>query len=113
MIGNLMFELMAAFTLFHLVAGIASLGLALRLLRPTERAHWRSKRALLVAEALCWVYPALAFGCAAMAWRIFSAGGHHALPLLLAPIGWLLLMGAVFAIVDFAEDGVLGNTRER
>lgn len=108
-----MFALLAAFTLFHLAAGTASLGLAVRLLTPEERSHWRSKRALLVAEVLCWVYPVLAFACAALAWRIFGAGGHHAFPLLLAPIAWLVIMGVVFAIVDFAEDGVLGNTRER
>jgi hypothetical protein len=108
-----MLELMAAFTLFHLAAGTASLGLAVRLLTPDERALWRSKRALFVAEALCWIYPVIAFACGAAAWRIFTAGGHHAFPLLLAPIAWLLIMGAVFAIVDFAEDGVLGNTRER
>jgi hypothetical protein len=33
--------------------------------------------------------------------------------MLLAPILWLLLMGLLFAIVDFAEDGVLGNARTR
>jgi hypothetical protein len=110
---QLMFELLAAFSLFHLAAGTASLGLAVRLLTPEERAHWRSKRALFVAELLCWIYPALAFAGAAAAWRAFSAGGHHAFPLMLAPFAWLLIMGAVFAIVDFAEDGVLGNTRER
>jgi hypothetical protein len=31
--------------------------------------------------------------------------------MLLAPILWLVLMGVMFAIVDFAEDGVLGNAR--
>ena len=36
-----------------------------------------------------------------------------ALPLMLAPILWLLVMGLVFAIVDFAEDGILGNARVR
>ena len=35
------------------------------------------------------------------------------LPILLAPILWLVLMGVVFAIVDFAEDGILGNARSR
>ncbi|MGE0595250.1 MAG: hypothetical protein AB7P07_02720 [Hyphomonadaceae bacterium] len=108
-----MLILMTAFTIFHLAAGLASLALAVRLLAPTERAHWRSKRALLVAEAICWVYPALAFGAGAWAWRVFNAGGHHAFPIMLAPISWLLIMGLIFAIVDFAEDGILGNTRSR
>lgn len=107
-----MLTLMTAFTLFHLVAGTASLGLAMRLLQPQERSHWRSKRALFVAEAMCWVYPLLAFIAASWAWRSYGEG-VHAFPLLLAPILWLLFMGLVFAIVDFAEDGIIGNTRER
>jgi hypothetical protein len=108
-----MFVLMIAFTVFHLVAGTASLGLAVRLLTVEERAYWRSKRALFVAGLMCWVYPAAAFVGASFAWRGFNAGEHYALPLLLAPILWLVVMGIIFAIVDFAEDGVLGNARAR
>ena len=106
-----MLTLMTAFTAFHLVLGLASLSLAMRLLGEDERAHWRSKRALFVAELMCWVYPVLAFITATAAWRAFEAGHHHAFPLLFIPIVWLLVMGLVFAIVDFAEDGILGNTR--
>jgi hypothetical protein len=32
---------------------------------------------------------------------------------MLAPILWLFVMGLVFAIVDFAEDGIIGNARMR
>jgi hypothetical protein len=32
--------------------------------------------------------------------------------MLIAPILWLVLMGLLFAIVDFAEDGILGNARK-
>jgi len=106
--------ILAALTLFHLAAGLGALGAGLRLLAPAERALWQSKRALLVAQVLCWVYPALAFVCASWAWRVFtSEAAHNALPLMLAPTGWLIVMGLVFAIVDFAEDGILGNTRMR
>ena len=105
--------ILTAFTLFHLAAGLGCLGAGLRLLSREERAHWRSKPALLVAQALCWVYPVLAFACAGWAWRAFTAGQPHALPLVLAPIAWLLLMGLIFAIVDFAEDGIIGNARTR
>jgi hypothetical protein len=108
-----MLMLMAAFTLFHLVAGTASLGLAMRLLTKAERAQWRSKRALVVAQALCWIYPLIAFSAGSAAWRVFNAGGAHGFPLMLAPILWLVVMGIVFAIVDFAEDGILGNARSR
>lgn len=108
-----MLELMIAFSAFHLIAGTASLALAVRFLTAEEQAQWRSKRALFVAEAMCWVYPALAFAGASLAWRAYNAGAHHAFPLMLAPILWLLVMGLVFAIVDFAEDGILGNARDR
>jgi hypothetical protein len=103
-----------AMTLFHLAAGLGALGVGLRLLAPAERALWQSKSALLVAQLLCWVYPALAFVCVSWAWREFGAGAaHDALPLMLVPIGWLIFMGLVFAIVDYLEDGILGNTRMR
>jgi hypothetical protein len=104
--------ILSAFTLFHLAVGVASLGMAVRLLTPEERAHWRSKPALLVAELLCWVYPVIAFVAASSAWRA-GAGAPHALPFMLTPILWLVVMGLVFAIVDFVEDGVLGNARAR
>jgi hypothetical protein len=102
--------ILGAFSLFHLAVGVASLGLAVRLLSAEERAHWRSTPARLTAEVLCWVYPALAFVCASFAWR--DPGAAHAIPLMLAPILWLVVMGLVFAIIDFAEDGVIGNARE-
>jgi hypothetical protein len=108
-----MFVILTAFSLFHLVAGMASLGLGVRLLTAAETAHWRSKRALLVARLLCWIYPVVAFGCGSAAWRVFASGAAHALPLIMAPFVWLLVMGLIFAIVDFAEDGVIGNTRVR
>lgn len=105
--------ILAAFTLFHLAAGLACLGAGLRLVSAEERAHWRSKPALLAAQLLCWVYPVLAFVSARWAWRAFEAGQAHALPLMLAPIGWLFVMGFVFAVIDFAEDGIIGNARTR
>ncbi len=107
-----MIVILWAFTLFHVAVGLASLGLALRLLTPQERAHWRSPLALLVAEFLCWIYPIAAFVAAKSAWAAYATGHHHAIPMLLAPILWLVLMGLLFAIVDFAEDGVLGNARQ-
>jgi hypothetical protein len=108
-----MIIILAAFSLFHLAAGLGCLGAGIRLLAPEERAHWREKGPLLVAQLLCWVYPVLAFVCASWAWRAFSGGQALALPLMFAPIAWLLVMGLVFAIVDFAADGVIGNARTR
>jgi hypothetical protein len=105
--------ILAAFTLFHVAVGLGTLEAGLRLLTAQERAHWRSKAALLVAQLLCWAYPLLAIVCASWAWRVFTTGQPHALPLMLAPVLWLLVMGLVFALVDFAEDGIIGNARTR
>lgn len=106
-----MIVVLSAFSLFHLVVGLASLGLGMRLVADNERARWRSRLALLVAELLCWVYPIFALVCTSFAWRAFWQGQHNAIPLVIAPILWLIAMGILFAIVDFVEDGVLGNTR--
>jgi len=105
--------ILAAFTLFHFCVGLASLGLGMRFLGAEERALWDSKLALIVAEILCWVYPVLALACASYAWRLHAVNDAYTVPLMLAPIGWLIFMGLVLAIVDFAEDGVLGNVRRR
>jgi len=112
-VEDAMIVILAAFSLFHLIAGTASLGLAVRLLAPEERSHWRSKPNLVVAELTCWLYPVIAFGAGIFAWRAFSAGQPHALALLAAPFLWFVVMGIVFAIVDYAEDGILGNARTR
>jgi hypothetical protein len=108
-----MVVVLTGFTLFHLAVGLPSLALALRLWLPEERALWRSPLALFVAELLCWIYPIAAFVAAKSAWAAFSAGAPHAIPLILSPILWLLVMGLALAIVDFAEDGILGNARAR
>lgn len=106
-----MLVILWAFTLFHVVVGAASLVLAVRMLTPQERELWRSPVALLIAEFLCWIYPIAAFVGARSAWNAYNDGHHLAMPMLLAPILWLVLMGFIFAIVDFAEDGIWGNTR--
>lgn len=113
MVQSAMVVILLAFTLFHVVVGLASISTAVRLLTPAERALWRSRSALLVAELLCWIYPVAAIVATKSAWDAYHAGQHHAVPLLFIPILWLLLMGLVFAIVDFAEDGILGNARRR
>jgi len=105
--------ILVAFTLFHVAAGLASLAMAVRLLTPGERGLWRSSVALLAAELMVWIYPIAAFVGTKVAWRDHLAGEPHALPMIVAPILWLVVMGLVFAIVDFVEDGVLGNARRR
>lgn len=107
-----MVVLVAAFTLFHLFTATASLALAVRLLTSEERARWNSKRGLALAQTICWIFPAVAFVSCHFAWEAIRGGALHALPLILAPLLWLIAMGAIYAVVDFAEDGVLGNTRK-
>jgi hypothetical protein len=103
--------MMIAFTLFHLVVGLASLAMALRLWSAEERALWNSPLARVTAELLCWVYPIAAFASSKVAWMAYNDGVQHAFPMILTPILWLVVMGLVFAIVDFAEDGIIGNAR--
>lgn len=100
-----------AFTLFHIFVGTACLLLAVRMLTPEERKLWRSPLPLLVAQILCWVYPIVAYVATKAAWAAHGAGHPFALPILLAPIAWLLVMGLVYAIADFADDGIIGNAR--
>lgn len=107
-----MLVLLWAFSAFNAVAAAASLGTAVRLMTRYERGRWRSKRLLTVAAILAWTFPAAAFAGVATAWSHFNAGQPDAIPIILAPIGWLIAMGLVFAILDFAEDGILGNARE-
>ena len=101
-----------AFTLFHIFVGTACLVLAVRMLTPQERALWRSQAALLVAELLCWIYPIAAYVSVRSAWAAQKEGHPLALPMILAPIAWLLVMGLIYAIVDFVEDGIIGNARQ-
>ena len=108
-----MLVILAMFTLFHLVVSAACLGMGVRLFTAEERAHWRSVAALRVAQVLCAGYPLAALAGTLFAWRAYAAGAHTGVPIMLAPILWLALMGLVFAIVDFAEDGILGNARSR
>lgn len=100
-----------AFTLFHVFVGAAALLAALRMLTPEERGLWGSPVALLIAELLCWIYPIAAFVSVKSAWAAHDAAHPLAVPMILAPIAWLLVMGLIFAIVDFADDGIIGNAR--
>ena len=107
-----MIVILWAFTLFHIAVSAACLMLAVRLLTPAERSLWQSPVALLIAEFLCWIYPIASIVAIKSAWAAYATGHHHAVPMLLAPIFWLVIMGAVYAIADFADDGIIGNARK-
>lgn len=107
-----MILLLWALTVFNAAAAFAGFGLAMRLMLPEERAHWRSPRLLRIAEACAWVLPVAALVGTALAWTDVEAGRPMGALLGFIPFAWLVLMGLVFAIVDFAEDGILGNARK-
>ena len=100
-----------AFSLFHAFVGAAALLAAVRMLTPQERGLWRSPAALLIAELLCWIYPIVAFVSVKSAWAAYGAAHPFAVPIILAPIAWLLVMGLIYAVADFADDGIIGNAR--
>lgn len=103
--------LLTAFTLFNLFASLGALGHGARLLAKRERAAWRSKTLLGLAALLSWSFPLAAAGFTWIAWSGHGAGAVERVPLVLAPLAWLVLLGAVFVAVDFAEDGIIGNAR--
>jgi hypothetical protein len=96
---------LSVFSLFNLGAGIVAAGAALRL-RREGRTAWASARLYVIAHVLTIGLAALSFGLTPWVWMLALDDRHYA-PLILGPIAWLFVMGAVFAAVDFAEDGVL------
>jgi hypothetical protein len=93
------------FSIFNLVAAAGAVGAGLRLTSEEGRKGWASRRLYRIALVLAWGLAMLAVAATGLAWALSPAAPHFAL-IILAPIGWLLAMGLVFAIVDFAEDGV-------
>jgi hypothetical protein len=106
-----MHVLLIAFSLFNLFAGAGALGHGVRLLTKEEQAAWRSKILLLLAALLSWTFPLSGLVCTVLAWQHYNAGLHDAVPLVLLPLAWLLLLGIVFVAVDYADDGIIGNAR--
>lgn len=93
---------LTVFTLFNLAAAGAAFRVVATLALPDAPKQWASQRLFLIARVGCWGLGMIALWATAAAW----AFGPDLAPVILAPIAWLLAMGAVFAIVDFAEDGV-------
>lgn len=106
-----MHVLLIAFSLFNLFAAAGALGHGVRLLTREERAAWRSKLLLLLAALLSWTFPIAALACTGLAWSHYQAGALDYVPIVLAPLVWLLLLGIIFVAVDYADDGVIGNAR--
>lgn len=91
-----------AFSLFNLCAASAAWNGIVNLDRMHGPKGWQSKRLYVISKTAAWGLLLLALWSTAAGWA-FSPDGA---PLLLLPIAWLFASGVVFAIVDFAEDGV-------
>lgn len=91
-----------AFSLFNLCAA----GAAANGIMTVDKMHgakgWQSKRLYVISKSAAWGLLLLGLWSTAAGWAFQPDGA----PLILLPIAWLILSGAAFAIVDFAEDGV-------
>jgi hypothetical protein len=93
---------LTVFTLFNLAAAGAAFRVVATLALPDAPKQWASRRLFVIARVGCGGLGMIALWATAAAW----AFGADFAPLILAPIVWLVALGGVFAIVDFAEDGV-------
>ena len=100
-----MFAFIAIFSAFNLFAAAAGAGAGMRLLTADAKAAWASKNLYRIALAMCWGIALSGVLGTILAWTMWRSDAHWAL-FVLVPIAWLIAMGIVFAIVDFAEDGV-------
>jgi len=106
-----MLALLIAFTLFNACAAAVCVGLGVRLMNRDERRAWRSKILLFIAALLSWTFPPAALAGIAIGWSHYNAGAVDAAVIVLAPVAWLVLLGVIFAIIDFADDGVINFGR--
>lgn len=100
-----------AFTIFNAVAGLGGLLRALGLFMPQEQERWKSKRLYQLALGIALSLPVCAVVFTAQAWAAWGVRDHGAGAWILAPLAWLIAMGVIFAVVDFAEDGELDGGR--
>lgn len=99
---------LAAFTAFNFFLAYAAVRRAVKLMTADGRAWWQSKRLYAIACFAAWTLPVVCLAATAAAWGLHGRGVEHwAAPVMISPVGWLLLMGVFFAIVDVAEDGVM------
>jgi hypothetical protein len=97
------------FTAFNLILALMAAQKAARLLRPTGKARWASERLYGLAVFIAVSLPIVCVAAIATGWTLRSSAHFAAHLTMAAPTVWLLAMGALFAAVDFLEDGILGN----
>lgn len=109
-----MTALLAALSIFHLVASTGALALGVRMSTGEGKSAWRSPLLRRAAMAIAFFYPLVALVCVVMAWRTAASADPHFAPLwAAAPLIWLVLKGLGFALIDVLEDGVFGNALYR
>lgn len=96
-----------AFSAFNVILGYAALRRAQKLVTPEGRAWWASKRLYAIAVFAAWTLPFVCILATGAAWTLNDEAPHWAAPAVVSPVGWLLMMGVFFAVVDVAEDGVM------
>ena len=94
-----------AFSVFNLLAAAGAAAAGVRLLAPEGREGWASRRLLAISQVMCWGLTLIGVAATLAAWALAPGQPRYA-PLILVPIAWIVAMGVIFAIVDFAEDGV-------
>jgi hypothetical protein len=95
---------LAGFTLFNACLGLAAAAQARALSTPEGKAWWKSRRLYAIASFAAWTLPLVSIGAIGAAWLLPA---ELAAAAVLAPLAWLIGLGALFAVVDFAEDGML------
>jgi hypothetical protein len=101
-----MVQFLVAFSVFNVLLGYAALKRAEKLMSREERAAWMSPRLHAIAAFAAWSLPVVCIAATGWAWSMEEAHRHWAPLAVISPVLWLLAMGAFFAIVDVAEDGV-------
>ncbi len=102
---------LGAFSVFNVLLGWAAIRRAERLMSRDERAAWASPRLHAIAAFAAWSLPVICVFATGAAWSLEADARHWAPAVIVGPVLWLLAMGAFFAAVDFAEDGVLDLAR--
>jgi hypothetical protein len=93
---------LVAFSLFNICAAGAAWNGIMNVDKMHGAKGWQSQRLYAISVVAAWGLLLISIWATAASW-VFAPGGE---PLVLLPVAWLLLSGTVFAVVDFAEDGV-------
>jgi hypothetical protein len=97
------------FSGFNLFLALMAAQKAARLLRPSGKERWASRRLYGFAVFVALSLPVVCLGAIGAGWAMNAQSHFAAYVAIASPTGWLLAMGGLFAVVDYLEDGVIGN----